>query len=302
MNGRVEVYRYVTESTFDSYLWQLVEGKQRFIGQIMTSKSPVRSAEDVDEQALSYAEIKALATGNPLIKERMDLDIEVARLKMLKADFLSQRYTLEDNVIKRYPQQIKILEESIAGYEGDIATAKTNKPADKEHFSMAVGSATYRGRKEAGEAILAVAEKLSSPKPVLLGKYAGFDMELSFDTVSREFRCILVGRLRHTVALGTDALGNITRIDNALDSLQSSCESCREQMGNIRNQMNNAKVEAVKPFDKDRELTEKSARLAELGALLNMGEKTSEVLDAGDEDKDELDLKPAKERGGGQER
>jgi N12 class adenine-specific DNA methylase len=301
-NERVEVYRYVTENTFDSYLWQMVEGKQRFIGQIMTSKSPVRSAEDVDEQALSYAEIKALATGNPLIKERMDLDIEVARLKMLKADFLSQRYTLEDNVIKHYPQQIKILEERIVGYEGDIITVKTNKPADKEHFSMAVGSATYRERKEAGEAVLAAAEKLSSPKPVSLGKYAGFDMELSFDTVSREFRCAIVGRLRHTVVLGTDALGNITRIDNALDLLQSSCESCREQLGNIRNQMDNAKGEAIKPFEKDRELTEKSARLAELDALLNMGEKASEVLDAGDEDKDELDLKPAKERGGGQER
>jgi hypothetical protein len=297
-NERVEVYRYVTENTFDSYLWQLVEGKQRFIGQIMTSKSPVRSAEDVDEQALSYAEIKALATGNPLIKERMDLDVEVARLKMLKADFLSQRYTLEDNVIKHYPKRIKALEERIAGYEADIATV--NKPADKEHFRMAVGGTEFDERKKAGEAILAATEKLSSPEPIPLGQFAGFDLELAFDVVSREFQCAIVGHLRHTVVLGNDAVGNIARIDNTIDALQSKCEGCREQLANTRTQMDNAKAEAAKPFDKEQQLTEKSARLAELDALLNMDEKTVEVLDGGDADMDDLGIEP--ERDGGRER
>jgi hypothetical protein len=299
-NARVEVYRYVTENTFDSYLWQMVEGKQRFIGQIMTSKSPVRSAEDVDEQALSYAEIKALATGNPLIKERMDLDVEVARLKMLKADFLSQKYTLEDNVIKRYPQVIKALEERIAGYEADVTTAEANRPSGKEHFSMTVGNAQFSERKLAGEAILAMAEKLSSPEPVPLGYFVGFSLELAFDVVSREFQCAIVGKLRHTVALGDDAVGNVARIDNALEALPSHCDACREQLANTRTQMENAKAEAAKPFAKEQELTEKSARLVELDALLNMDEKTVEVLDSGEEGMGELDLEP--ERGRGWER
>jgi hypothetical protein len=299
-NERVEVYRYVTENTFDSYLWQLVEGKQRFIGQIMTSKSPVRSAEDVDEQALSYAEIKALATGNPLIKERMDLDVEVARLKMLKADFLSQKYTLEDNVIKHYPQQLKTLEERIAGYEADIAVADANRPADREHFRMAVGGTGFDERKKAGEAILAATKKLSSPEPVPLGDFAGFNLELAFGVVSREFQCVIVGHLRHTVTLGDDPVGNVARIDNAIDALQSKCDGCREQLANTRTQMDNAKAETAKPFAKEAELAEKSSRLAELDALLNMDEKTAEVLDGGEADMDEPDLEP--ERDSGQER
>jgi len=277
-NERVEIFRYVTENTFDSYLWQLVEGKQRFIGQIMTSKSPIRSAEDVDEQALSYAEIKALATGNPDIKERMDLDVEVAKLKILKSDFLSQKYTLEDNIIKRYPQTIKLLEERVAGYAADIETAQENRPADKEYFTMTIGATVCRDKKEAGEAILATAGKMSSPEPIPLGAYAGFKLELSFEPLSREFRCILVGKLRHTVALGTDALGNITRIDNALDALQSRCESCKDQLANTNNQMENARIEAAKPFERENELTEKTTRLAELDALLNMDKHTGEVI------------------------
>jgi N12 class adenine-specific DNA methylase len=293
-NKRVEVYRYVTENTFDSYLWQLVEGKQRFIGQIMTSKSPVRSAEDVDEQALSYAEIKALATGNPLIKERMDLDVEVARLKMLKADFLSQKYALEDKVIKDYPQTIKLLKERIAGYVADVATAKTNRPTDKEQFHITIGSTIYHERKEAGEAIAKTSAKMSSPEPIALGQFAGFALELAFDTTSREFQCILIGKLRHSVTLGDDALGNIARIDNALSSLEVRCNSCREQLANTQNQMDNAKEEAARPFDKEEELVEKSARLAKLDALLDMNERTGEIIE---DDKDiEPDTKSVKSR------
>jgi len=301
MNERVEVYRYVTENTFDAYLFQLVENKQRFIGQIMTSKSPVRSAEDVDEQALSYAEIKALATGNPQIKERMDLDVEVARLKMLKADFLSQRYSLEDRVIKHYPQQIKLLEERLEGYFADIATAKSNQLAEKENFRMVIGGTSYTDKREAGEAILAATKAMTSPEPVPLGIYSGFSMEVSFDRISREFKCDLIGRLRHTVTLGVDALGNIIRIDNVLDAIQQRHDSCREQLEDTRQQMANARAEVDKPFDKEGELMEKTSRLAELDALLNMDDRESEVI--GDErEDDEQDNTLQKERDDGLER
>jgi hypothetical protein len=302
-NERVEVYRYVTENTFDSYLWQLVEGKQRFIGQIMTSKSPVRSAEDVDETALSYAEIKALATGNPKIKERMDLDVEVSRLKMLKADFLSQRYAQEDRILKYYPQQIKFLDERSAKYATDVATALSCRPADKEHFSMTVGDVTYTGKKEAGEAILASAQRIARPEAVPLGSYAGFVTGIAFDRVSREHRCILIGRLHHTVALGADALGNITRIDNALDGLQKNYEQTLERLADMRQQLENAKAEAGRPFEKEGELVSKTARLAELDALLNMGERDSETIDDGRGDEDELDARPRERvRDDGQQR
>jgi N12 class adenine-specific DNA methylase len=302
MNERVEVYRYVTENTFDSYLWQLVEGKQRFIGQIMTSKSPVRSAEDCDEQALSYAEIKALATGNPHIKERMNLDVDVSKLKMLKADFLSQKYVMEDKVIKYYPQQIKLLEERVAGYEQDCQTAEATKPVDKEHFSMTVGGSDHTEKKTAGEAILATTEKMTTPEAIPLGQYRGFAMEIAFDAVSREYQCILIGKLRHTVALGTDALGNITRIDNALDSLPTKLVNCNENLANNHRQMENAKTEAAKPFDKEDELTEKTARLAELDALLNMDDKDGEVLDDGRGDDGEPNTEPIKHRDTSKER
>ena len=291
----------MTENTFDSYLWQIVEGKQRFIGQIMTSKSPVRSAEDVDETALSYAEIKALATGNPKIKERMDLDVEGARLKMLKADLLSQRYAQEDRVIKYYPQAIRSLEERSAGYAADVATAASYRPADKEHFSMTVAGTAYTDKKEAGEAILAAAEGMTRPEPVPLGSYAGFATEIAFDKVSREYHVILKGSLHHTVVLGADALGNITRIDNALDRLREDYRLTLERLDNTRQQMENAKAEAAKPFEREDELTAKTARLAELDALLNMDERDGEVLDDG-RGEEEPDAEPVKERADDRER
>jgi N12 class adenine-specific DNA methylase len=296
-NGRVEVYRYVTENTFDAYLFQLVENKQRFIGQIMTSKSPVRSAEDVDETALSYAEIKALATGNPMIKERMDLDVEVARLKMLKADFLSQKYSLEDDVIKRYPERIKALEERIAGYVADIATAAVGAPVEEGAFSMRVGDRDYSERKAAGEAIAKAAQKMSSPAPVPLGQFAGFQLKLAFDKVSRAFECIVVGRLRHTLTLGDDAVGNIARIDNAIEAMPQRLASCKEQLENTKIQMANATEQAARPFDKEAELSEKSARLAELDALLDMDEKGGEVLDT-PHSGDDPDMEPEREKNG----
>ena len=286
-NTKVEIFRYVTENTFDSYLWQIIESKQHFIGQIMTAKSPVRSAEDIDEQALSYAEIKALATGNPQIKERMDLDVEVTKLKMLKADHLSERYRLEDSILVYYPQQIKALEEKVAGLAADIATAAANKPADKEHFSMMVDTHTYTDRKAAGEAMLAITASMTTPEPVSLGQYAGFQTELTYDSIHREYQCILIGNLRHTVTLGADALGNITRITNALDAFQTQYVSYQDQLINVCQQLENAKFEVTKPFDREAELVDKIARLAELDAKLNMDKPDQELIDESDGERDE---------------
>jgi hypothetical protein len=211
----------------------------------------------------------------------MDLDVEVSRLKMLKSDFLSQRYNLEDRVIQYYPQQIKLLEERVAGYEQDAATAEANKPADKDSFTMTVGDVQLTEKKNAGEAILAVTEKMTSSDAVPLGSYRGFAMELAFDTVSRDFQCILTGKLQHRVTLGSDALGNITRIDNALDGLPAKLADCKDRLANTHTQLDNAKAEATKPFDKEDALQQKTERLAELDALLNMDDKEGEVIDDG---------------------
>ena len=216
-NPEVEIFRYVTEQTFDAYLYQLVENKQKFISQIMTSKSPVRSAEAIDETALSYAEIKALATGNPFIKEKMDLDIGVARLKLLKANHLSQRYALEDQIIKYFPQQIKSTEERIKGYKSDMAKLLEHTKPNEDKFSpMIVMGGTYTEKAEAGKAILEACKKMTNPEPKIIGEYRGFTMELSFDSFSREYKLSLKYELSHSVALGSDVHGNITRFDNAL--------------------------------------------------------------------------------------
>jgi hypothetical protein len=289
-NDQVEIYRYVTENTFDAYLFQLVENKQRFIGQIMTSKSPVRSAEDVDEQALSYAEIKALATGNPLIKERMDLDVDVSRLKMLKADFLTQKYLLEDRLAKHYPAKIKALEEQIGAYGKDTKTAQANHPKDKEHFLMEISGVTHTDKKQAGEAILAFAQKMSLTDVQIMGKYAGFTLEITFDKISREFEVILHGKTRHRAVLGTDALGNITRIDNVIEGLSAKLETCKEQLENTCQQMQTAKVEIDKPFDREDELVSKTERLAELDGLLDMDKNAGEVIDDDMADDDVADI------------
>ena len=279
-NEEVEVFRYVTENTFDAYLYQLVENKQRFISQIMTSKSPVRSAEDIDETALSYAEIKALATGNPHIKEKMDLDVEVARLKMLKANHLSQKYSLEDQVIKHFPRQIKQAEERIAGYRADIEVVSANTPADKENFpAMTIHGVIHAEKAEAGKAIIEACKKMTSPDPVPLGKYRGFQMELSFDTFAKEYRITLKNELSHMVSLGSDIHGNITRLDNALEGCAAKLITCEEQLENTKTQFENAKIEAQQPFLQEKALREKSKRLDELNILLNMDEKDHELID-----------------------
>lgn len=277
---------YVTENTFDSYLYQLVEGKQKFIGQIMTSKSPVRSCEDIDETALSYAEIKALCTGNPHIKEKMDLDIDVQRLRLLKANHLSQRYALEDQIIKELPQQIAKYEQYIEGYLSDMDRLKENTHPNEDGFSpMEVEGTVYTDKKAAGSAILAACKAMTSPEPVPLGQYRGFSMDLSFASLTREFKVTLKGALYYTTNLGTDVFGNILRLDNLLESMEERISTCREQLENTRMQLENAKLEVDKPFPQEDELKRKSARLDELNILLNMDKRESEIVDGdvGDE-------------------
>lgn len=279
-NKEVDIYTYVTENTFDSYLYQLVESKQKFIGQIMTSKSPVRSAEDIDETALSYAEIKALCAGNPHIKEKMDLDIDVSRLKLLKANHLSQRYALEDQIIKEFPQKIRSLEQRIEGYQTDIDQRKRNTEPNEDGFSpMFMPGGTVREKKAAGDAILGLCKSMTSPEPISIGQYRGFDMELSFDTFSREYKITLIHQLRHTVTLGTDIFGNIQRLDNTLGAFEERMAACAEQLENTRVQLENAKAEVQKPFPQEEELKTKSARLNELNAMLNLDKRENEIVD-----------------------
>ena len=280
-NPEVDIYSYVTEGTFDAYLYQLVESKQKFISQIMTSKSPVRSAEDVDEQALSYAEIKALASGNPMIKEKMDLDIEVSKLKLLKANHLSQKYALEDAISKGFPKQIAETQARIAGYGADIATVKENTHPSADGFSpLTLAGVTHADKKEAGAALLAMCQTMLSPEATQIGSYRGLTLELSFDTFAREYRLTMIGQLRHTVTLGTDVFGNLQRMDNALEGLPIKEQACREQLSNLQTQLETAKVEVQKPFPREAELNTKTARLEELNTLLNLDHKEPEIVDA----------------------
>ena len=285
-NDEVDIYTYVTENTFDSYLYQLVEGKQKFIGQIMTSKSPVRSCEDIDETALSYAEIKALCTGNPHIKEKMDLDIDVQRLRLLKANHLSQRYALEDQIIKELPQQIARFEQYIEDYLSDMDRLKENTHPNKDGFSpMEVEGTVYTDKKAAGSAILAACKAMTSPDPVPLGQYRGFTMDLSFDSFKREFQITLKGTTHLTAPIGSDIFGNILRLDHLLDGMEDRMRACKEQLENTKLQLENAKLEVDKPFPHEDELKTKSARLDELNILLNMDKRENEIVDGdvGDE-------------------
>ena len=273
-NDTVSIFRYVTEGTFDSYSWQVIENKQKFISQIMTSKSPVRSCEDVDEAALTYAEVKALATGNPYIKEKMDLDIQVSRLKLMKANHTSQIYRLEDNIAKNYPKQIEILQERIRGFQTDMETVRKNLPADKDNFSMKVGNRIFTDKKEAGTAILAMCQEMDSlQQTVEIGEYAGMRMKVTFDSFNRKFVMSLKGELSHNFELGSDAFGNITRLHNVLDGMAGELSEAETKLNNVAHQLETAKMEVQKPFPAEEELKEKMERLAELDALLNMDEK-----------------------------
>ena len=276
-NAKVEIFRYVTENTFDSYMWQTIENKQKFIGQIMTSKSPVRSCEDVDETALSYAEVKALATGNPYIKEKMDLEVSVSRLKLVKANFLSQTYALEDRLLKTYPREVKRCEERIAGYTEDIVRYEQHKTED--FAGMTVCGVHYGEKKEAGMALLQACKAKTKPEPTHAGNYMGFDLMLSYEPLDRRFKITMQGTLSHTVELGEDVFGNIQRMDNALNSMPNKKTNTENQLSEIRKQMDNAREEIDKPFPQDEELKAKSARLAELDSMLNMDKRENDALD-----------------------
>ena len=287
-NPDVDIFRYVTEQTFDAYLYQLVEGKQKFASQIMTSKSPVRSAEDIDETALSYAEIKMLATGNPYIKEKMDLDIQVQKLKLLKSNFLSEKYRLEDKIIKYYPQQITSLQNKIEGLKQDVETAKRNpKPTDDHFVGMEVNGVFYSEKAEAGKAIIEACKLMSSPEPIYLGKYRGFDMELSFDTLERTYMIKIKGSTSRNVFLGEDSYGNITRIDNGVEKFSEALSFAENELVNTKAQFETAKTEVEKPFAQDEELKTKLARLDELNILLNMDKTENEIV-GGEPDESEV--------------
>ena len=283
-NPEVDIYRYVTEGTFDAYLYQLVENKQKFIAQIMTSKAPVRIADDVDETALSYSEIKALATGNPLIIEKCNLDMEVGKLNILKANYLSQKYALEEMVLRKYPAEIQRLTERIAGYEQDIVLAAAHPKPLEGFVGIEISGTAYTDKEAAGKAILDVCTKMTGSDAVPLGQYRGFSLILAYDAVQNEYRVTLKGTLSHTAVLGADVLGNLTRIDNSLSNLEDKLKHAQFELAENRTQLENAKQELAAPFAKESELAEKEARLKELNILLNMDQKDHTLLDGPDEE------------------
>lgn len=290
----MDIIRYVTEGTFDAYLYQVIENKQKFIGQVMTSKSPARAIEDIDEVALSYAEIKALAAGNPHVKEKMDLDIQVSKLQLLKQSFLSQKYEMEDKVKRYFPVEIKKMEQRIACCQTDMKQIKEHTPPDRETFPpMQIGETVYTEKKEAGQAVIEACKAMTSPDGVPLGNYRGLSMELSYDSFGKNFIVTLKGEEKYHVTLGDDIFGNITRIDNEVEKIPDRVERCEEQLENLKNQMETAKAEAKKEFPKEKELSEKVARLGELNALLDMDKKERVLLD---EDASEEAVKEVQEK------
>ena len=293
-NPDVDIYRYVTEETFDAYLYQLVEGKQKFASQIMTSKSPVRSAEDIDDTALSYAEIKMLATGNPYIKEKMDLDIQVQKLRLYKSHYLSEKYELEDKIIKFYPQEISLLTARVDGLKADLEIAKAHpKEVDGKFAGMVIDGYSYTEKAEAGQVIIEACKAKTTSEPTPLGEYRGFKMELEFDTFERAYAVKLKGHFTHSVTLGTDVYGNITRIDNAVDNIETRLHKAEEQMENTKAQLETAKVEVEKPFAQEDELKQKMTRLTKLNALLDMDKGDTPVVGG---EPDEGDLPPTRNR------
>ena len=286
MNKEVKVFNYVTEGTFDSYLFQTLENKQRFISQIMTSKSPVRSCEDVDEQALSYAEIKALCAGNPLIKEKMDLDVQVAKLKVLKADHQSQKFRLQDKLLTKFPADIQETNAHIAGLKADAQLAATHPQGKEEFCGMVIKGVAYDEKKTAGERLVLACSELPNAEEKVIGSYRGFELSLRFDTFRTEYQALLKGQRKYTVPLGTDPLGNIIRLDNSLNSFPERINSAENELATLHQQQAAAQIEVEKPFPQEEELAEKSARLAELNAQLDVDEKSHEPEQEEEPDED----------------
>ena len=287
MNKEVKVFNYVTEGTFDSYLFQTLENKQRFISQIMTSKSPVRSCEDVDEQALSYAEIKALCAGNPLIKEKMDLDVQVAKLKVLKADHQSQKFRLQDKLLTKFPAEIQEANAHIAGLKADAQLAAAHPQGKEEFCGMTIRGVTYDEKKTAGERLVLACSELPNAEEKVIGSYRGFELSLRFDTFRTEYQALLKGQRKYTVPLGTDPLGNIIRLDNSLNNFPERITAAENELDTLHQQQAAAQIEVEKPFPQEEELAEKSARLAELNAQLDVDEKSHEPEQDEEEQEDE---------------
>ena len=275
---------------------QLIENKQKFIGQIMTSKSPVRSCEDIDEAALSYAEVKALATGNPYIREKMDLDIQVSKLKMLKANHTSQRYRLEDVIVKQYPKQLAFWNGRMTGYQEDIQMYETNKMKNNQEFLMKIGNQTFSEKKEAGIALLEQYKSIwQSNTAIPVGEFQGFSVHLSRDSFSNKYSAIMKGKLSHVVELGNDAIGNIQRISNMLESMTERKKEAERNVQNIEHQLATAQAEVTKPFSREAELKEKLERLQQLNALLNLEEKSNSNVVFEQEEKEVIEELPTKE-------
>ena len=290
-NKQVKIYRYVTENTFDSYMWQILENKQKFISQIMTSKSPVRACDDVDDTALSYAEIKALATGNPYIKEKMDLDIQVSKLKLLKANHTSQIYSLESDIARRYPREIAAAKGQIEALKTDIEAAKPLLAQDKDHFAIEISGKVYTERKEAGAAIIEACKALKAAGTEgRIGSYGAFELHSRFDNFDKTFRLSIKGAWNYSMEVGKDPLGNILRVTNALAGIERTLPQVERRLETLELQLAQAKEEAKRPFAQEAELAEKSARLAELNSLLNMDEKGSEDALGVDEDAAETEV------------
>lgn len=274
MNSEVHIYRYVTEATFDAYLWQTIENKQKFISQIMTSKSPVRACDDIDEATLSYAEVKALCAGDDRIREKMDLDIEVSKLKLLKANHQSQQFRMQDDIARHYPEKIESYKQVIAGLEKDNNTAVSSPHPTDGFCGMKVNGSFYADKEETGKAILDSCKYVTGAEPVTIGSYRGFTMAMSVEDFGRQFVLTLRGEMSHRVELGKDVRGNIVRIDNALSQIPARIQAAQAQLENVKNQLDTAKAEVNKPFPKEDELKTKSARLSELNAELNIDERT----------------------------
>ena len=286
MNKEVKVFNYVTEGTFDSYLFQTLENKQRFISQIMTSKSPVRSCDDVDEQALSYAEIKALCAGNPLIKEKMDLDVQVAKLKVLKADHQSQKFRLQDKLLTKFPADILETNTHIAGLKADAQLAAAHPQGKEEFCGMVIKGVAYDEKKTAGERLVLACSELPNAEEKVIGSYRGFELSLRFDAFRTEYQALLKGQRKYTVPLGTDPLGNIIRLDNSLNNFSERITAAENELATLHQQQEAAQIEVEKPFPQEEELAEKSARLAELNAQLDVDEKSHEPEQEEEPDED----------------
>jgi len=288
-NDVVYIYTYVTEKTFDAYLFQLVETKQKFISQIMTSRTPVRSAEDVDEKALSYAEIKALAAGNPLILEKTQLDTDVAKLKLLKQSYLSEIYRLEDMIVKYYPNRIKELEDKVLGIEKDLNLVKNNTNIENEEkFSpMTLKGKQYNKKEMAGKAILEICKTKENSELEEIGEYRGMKLELQINVAKQEFELFLKGNSEYKISLGNDIYGNITRIDNALSNIGKELEENKDELENTKKQFENAKIDVKIPFDKENELKEKSTRLDRVNTLLKLDEKENIIIEDDERSEDD---------------